>query len=60
MIELKKVLESQKTKSEVLKFLDSHRVKYSSLQNGEEFIISMSSFNMVFNEKGELVSSETL
>lgn len=58
MLELKKVLDLKKTKTESLQFLDEHGVDYDSFQKGNEFIITMNSFDLTFNEEGNLVSSD--
>jgi len=57
MLGLKKVLDSKKTKIETLDFLNEHAIEYDSFQKGNEFIISLNSFDLTFNAQGNLVAS---
>jgi hypothetical protein len=58
-LEFKKVLDSKKTKAEALDFLKSYHIKYDSIEKGSEFIITLSSFDMVYNQQGDLIESTT-
>ena len=52
MIEFKKILQTQKTKNEIVDFLERYHVKYDSIQKGTDFIITLNSFSITFDKKG--------
>lgn len=58
MIEFKKILEAKSTKEEAIEFLKINNVEYDSFQKGTEYIISLSSFALTFNDNGKLMSDE--
>lgn len=60
MVELKRILDTKKTKEAAINFLEQYKVTYDSLSKGEEFIIHLNSFYMTFDKNGQLKSSETL
>ena len=51
---LKNMLNSFKTKNELLEFVNKHDIPHSSVQKGDRFIISFSSFDIFFNSNGDL------
>lgn len=55
---LKKILETKGEKDEVISYLDSEEVSYNAFEKGDRFVITLGSFDMVFNAENELVSSE--
>ncbi len=59
MIQLKSILEKKTTKESAINFLEQNGVDYNSFPKGNEFIIQLNSFDMIFNENGELTKSET-
>ena len=52
MIEFKKILETQKTKNEIIDFLIDYEVKFDTVQKGNDFTITMNSFSIKFDNKG--------
>lgn len=57
MLKLKSVLDTKKNKQLTIKFLNEHKIKYESFQKGENFVIQLSSFELIFNSKGLLEES---
>lgn len=59
MLSLKQILNSKTSKKEALEFLDIHKITYSAFQKGEEYIISLSSFELTYDSDGKLISAVT-
>lgn len=52
MVEFKKILGTLKTKKETIGFLENYNVKYDSIQKGTDFIITLNSFSVTFDNNG--------
>lgn len=52
MIEFKKIIEAHKTKKDLQGFLKSNDVEFDSIQKGTDFIISLNSFSILFDQRG--------
>lgn len=55
---LKNILQTKGDKDEVISYLDNEEVKYEAFEKGDQFVITLGSFDMVFNAENELVLSE--
>ena len=55
MINFKQIVELNKNKKDVIEFLEQNNVKYDSFTKGSDYIIKFNSFDLIFNEKGNLI-----
>lgn len=54
------ILESKTTKETAIDFLEQHNILYESFPKGNEFIIQLNSFSIIFNNDGKLLRTEEL
>lgn len=59
MLVLKGILETKLTKENTISFLNQHKVKFESFPKGDEFVIQLNSFDIIFNKEGHLINSDT-
>jgi hypothetical protein len=52
------LLASSASKDEVIRLLDSGEIHYETFDKGTEFIISLHSFDLVFDKDGRLVTRD--
>lgn len=57
MLKLKSVLDNKKKKELTLNFLNENKIGYESFHKGEEFVVQLSSFELIFNSEGVLKES---
>jgi len=58
MLELKKILENNMNKEQVIDFLRKNEIKYEGFEKGNEFVIILNSFDLTFGNDGKLKISE--
>ncbi|MGK7391379.1 MAG: hypothetical protein ACNS60_13570 [Candidatus Cyclobacteriaceae bacterium M2_1C_046] len=58
ILSLKQILYTKKSKKEALEFLDAYKIDHEGFQKGEDFIISLSSFQLIYGPDGRLKPSE--
>ncbi|MCB9034426.1 MAG: hypothetical protein H6553_11350 [Chitinophagales bacterium] len=55
LTELQKLLSEGLNKTEMLNYLDSNKIVYNAFEKGNEYIIQFTSFDLVYDNTGNLI-----